>query len=99
MNKLKAKWGIKSNWHLVLIFFVFSVTGSLSIYVKAFIFTVVGVDASTSWFLIIPFYVVTIIPIYYTLLIIVGSLLGQYRFFLAFEKKSLGRLFLRKKSV
>lgn len=96
MNKLKTKWGIKSNWHLALIFLIFSITGSLSVFVKAQLFLALGIGSGTSWLVFIPLYVITIIPIYYVILIIVGSLFGQYRFFLAFEKKSLGRLFLRK---
>jgi ferrochelatase len=87
MNKLKVKWGIDSNWQLALIFLVFSITGSLSVYVKALIFTAVGIDANTTLFLIIPLYLITIIPIYYVILIIIGTLFGQYQFFLSFEKK------------
>jgi ferrochelatase len=44
-------------------------------------------------------YILTIIPTYYVLLLIIGTIFGQYRFFLAFEKKSLGRIFFRRKSV
>ncbi len=99
MSKLKAKWRIESNWHLALIFLVFSITGSLTVYVKALLFLSLGLGKDTSLLLMIPFYIVTVIPIYYVLLLIVGALFGQYRFFIAFEKKSLGRLFIRKKSV
>jgi len=99
MNKLKAKWGIESNWQLAIIFLVFSVTGSLSVYVKAMIFTALGIGSDTSLILMVPLYMFTIIPTYYVLLLIIGAIFGQYRFFLAFEKKSLGRIFIRKKSV
>jgi hypothetical protein len=99
VNKLKEKWGIKSNRHLALIFLVFSLTGSLSVYVKALIFNLIGVGIDTSLLFIIPLYIITIIPIYYALLLFVGTIFGQYRFFLAFEKKSLGRIFIRKKSI
>lgn len=98
MSRLKEKWGIKSNWHLALIFLVFSITGSLSVYVKAILFNLIGVDRETSLLIMIPLYIITIIPTYYVLLLLIGTLLGQYRFFLAFEKKSLGRLFIRRKS-
>lgn len=97
MKKLKEKWGIKSNWHLALIFLIFSITGSLSVVVKTQLFTVLGIGSETPWLVFIPLYIVTIIPIYYAILIVVGSLFGQYRFFLAFEKKSLGRFFIRNK--
>jgi len=99
MSKLKAKWGINSNWHLALILIVFSITGSLTVYVKVLLFLLLGIGADTSLLIIIPLYIVTVIPIYYTILLMVGTLFGQYRFFMAFAKKSLGRLFPRKKSV
>lgn len=99
MNKLKVKWGVESNWQLILIFFVFSITGSLSVYVKVLIFSALGIDKNTSLFLIVPLYLITIIPIYYVILLIVGTFFGQYQFFLSFEKKSLSRIFLRKKSA
>lgn len=98
MSRLKEKWGIKSNWHLALIFLVFSITGSLSVYVKTLFFKLIGVGSETSLLIMIPLYIITIIPTYYMLLLLVGSLFGQYRFFLAFEKKSLGRFFIRQKS-
>lgn len=99
MNKLKAKWGIESNWQLALIFVVFSITGSLTIYVKGIVFTYLGIGSDTSLILMIPLYILTVIPIYYILLLIIGTIFGQFRFFLAFEKKSLGRIFIRRKSV
>lgn len=97
MNKLKEKWGISSNRHLALIFLIFSITGSLSVVVKAKLFTLIGITSDTSWFIVVPLYIIAIIPIYYIILIIVGSLFGQFRFFFEFGKKSLGRLFLRRK--
>ncbi len=98
MSRLKEKWGIKSNWHIALIFLVFSITGSLSVYVKTLFFNWIGIGSDTSLLILIPLYIVTIVPIYYALLLLVGTLFGQYQFFLAFEKNSLGRLFIRRKS-
>ena len=99
MKRLKAKWGIDSNWQLALIFLVFSITGSLSVYVKVLIFNIIGIGSDTSLIIVIPLYLITVIPAYYVILLIVGAIFGQYKFFLAFEKKSLGRLFIRKKTV
>lgn len=96
MKKLKEKWGIKTNWHLALIFLIFSITGSLSVKVRSIFFAYLGFDSNTSLIIKIPLYIITIVPTYYILLLIIGSIFGQYRFFLAFEKKSLGRLFIRK---
>jgi len=97
MEKIKKKWGIKSNWHLAIIFIVFSITGSLTVIIKTYLFVRFGLGSETSLLLLIPLYIFSVIPIYYILLLIVGTGFGQYRFFMAFEKKSLGRLFNRKK--
>lgn len=96
MNRLKEKWGIKSNFELIIIFFVFSVTGSLSVYVRSFIFAFLGIGKDFPWYLLVPIYILTIVPTYYILLLAVGWLFGKFQFFLAFEKKSLGRIFIRK---
>ncbi len=33
MKKLKDRWGISSNWQLIIIFIVFAITGSSSVFV------------------------------------------------------------------
>lgn len=96
MNKLKAKWGITSNFELIIIFLVFSVTGSLSVVARKMLFEFIGIDKDLSWFLLVPLYIFTIVPTYYVLLLMVGWVFGKFHFFLAFEKKSLGRIFTHK---
>jgi len=68
----------------------------LSVYARKYLFVLLGIGTDFPLYLKIPVYIVTIVPIYYLLLLIVGALFGQFRFFLAFEKKSLGRFFIRK---
>ena len=96
MNKLKERWGVKSNLQLIIIFIVFSITGSLSVWFRNHLFEFLGIGNDFPWYYLVPLYVITIIPIYYLLLLVVGALFGQYPFFLNFEKNSLGRLFRRK---
>ncbi|SMO85676.1 hypothetical protein SAMN06265379_11024 [Saccharicrinis carchari] len=98
-KKLKARWGIKSNFQLILILLVFSITGSASVYVKALIFKLLKIDADTSLWIKIPMYVVTIIPAYQVLLLLFAALLGQFTFFYNFQKKSFGRFIPKKKKV
>ncbi len=90
-ERLKEKWDVKSNFQLLIILVVFSITGSATVFAKKYLFQVMHVDANVSIYWLIPIYIVTIIPIYQALLIIIGTLMGQFRFFWNFEKKMLRR--------
>jgi hypothetical protein len=93
MKKLKEKWGITSNFKLIIIFFVFSVTGSLSLWVAKPILAFIGLDKSAvSPWIFWPIRISIIFPIYQVLIVIVGALFGQFKFFWNFEKKMLSRL-------
>jgi len=93
MKKLKEKWGITSNFQLLIIFLVFSVTGSLSLWVAKPLLDFIGLDKATlsSW-VFWPIRILIIFPIYQILIVLVGALFGQFKFFWNFEKKMLYRL-------
>ena len=93
MNKLKEKWGITSNFQLIIIFFVFSVTGSLSLWLAKPLLEFIGLDktALSPW-IFWPIRILIIFPIYQILIVFVGALFGQFKFFWNFEKKMLSRL-------
>jgi len=97
LQKLKNRWKIESNFQLILILITFSATGSLTLFVRRPIFEYLAIDASTSLWVKIPMSILIITPSYQVLLIIVGSILGQFKFFWAFEKKMLGRFRFSKK--
>lgn len=92
LRKLKRRWEIESNAQLMLIILAFSITGSCSLWVKKLIFHWLGVDSSFSLGLIVLLSILIITPVYQVLLIAIGSALGQFRFFWAFEKKMLARI-------
>ena len=94
-KKLKERWGIKSNFQVLLILIVFAVTGSLSLYVSRFIFDILGIGDNTTMWVKAPVYILTVFPAYQILLIIVGTLLGQGKFFINFQKKVFERMFRR----
>lgn len=91
LQKLKNRWQIESNFQLILILITFSATGSLTLLVRRPIFEYLDIDATTSLWIKVPLSLLIITPSYQVLLIIVGSLLGQFKFFWAFEKKMLSR--------
>ncbi|MCG8702342.1 MAG: hypothetical protein MI922_30100 [Bacteroidales bacterium] len=95
---LKEKWGVKNIFDLIIILLVFSVTGMSAVYVKKWIFNVLSISSETPVLLRIMLYIVTIVPSYYMLLMIYGTIFGKRKFFWEFEKKSLGRLLLVRKS-
>ena len=96
----KERWGITSNWQLAVIFVVFAITGSLSVKLAVPVTQFIGLDkATTSPWIFWPIRIVLIIPIYQVLLVGVGALFGQHKYFWRFEKKilrrlGLGRIFL-----
>lgn len=95
MKRLKKRWGISSNLQLFIILFTFSITGSLTLLIKNLFFQLIGVSSETPLYIMIPLYLISIPPIYWILLIITGSALGQFRFFYNFGKKSLSRFKLK----
>jgi manganese efflux pump family protein len=93
MRKLKEKWGIDSNFQLVIILIVFSVTGSIAVWIAKPLLDFVGLDRATlSPWVFWPIRISIIFPIYQVLIVIIGALFGQFKFFWKFEKKMLVRL-------
>ena len=93
MNKLKEKWGITSNFQIIIILLVFSITGSIAVLIARPVLNLVGLDKEVvSPWLFWPIRIFIIFPIYQILIVIIGTLFGQFKFFWAFEKKMLSRL-------
>jgi len=93
MTRLKEKWGITSNFQFIIILIVFSVTGSLAVWVAKPILELVGLDKSAvSPWVFWPIRIAVIFPVYQVMIVVIGALFGQFKFFWAFEKKMLVRL-------
>ncbi|MEM8520811.1 DUF6787 family protein [Flavobacterium sp. PL12] len=92
MNKLKERWKIESNYQLTIIFIVFAITGSASAWLsKPFCFWLgITKEDLGLWFTAVR--LLLIFPIYQVLLVTIGFLFGQFKFFWSFEKKMLKRL-------
>ena len=89
MKKLKERWGIESNFQLTLIFIVFAITGSASAWLSKPFCYWLGITKADLGFWFTPVRLLLIFPIYQVLLVCIGFLFGQFRFFWAFEKKML----------
>lgn len=92
-NVLETKWNVSYRWELIAIFIAFAVTGSTAARVSDPILTFIGIhrDTTNGW-LYWPARILLIFPVYQILLIIVGWLFGQFKFFWDFEKKMLSRM-------
>lgn len=93
----KERWEIKSNFQLLIILVVFSVTGSSVLYVRKGVFFLLGITQETDLWVRTIVYILTIIPAYYVMLLVVGFLFGQFKFARPFEKKMLNRFKFWKK--
>ena len=95
-NRLIKLFRVKDTFQLIIIFIVFGITGSLSVvlgkYVLINIFGENFVNNEYYWLLRL----ILIFPIYQVLLIIIGALFGQFKYFWEIEKKILIKMKLIK---
>ncbi|MEH0154223.1 DUF6787 family protein [Limibacter armeniacum] len=98
IDKLKDRWQVKSGWQVGIILLTFALTGTSFLYVKAPIYSIFGIDQSSSVFIRIIAFVFIGLPVYQVLLLIWGALLGQFRFFWNFEKRMMLRMIGKKPS-
>jgi len=93
MSTLKERWNIDSTFQMLVIFFIFSITGSSSLFVARPFIKYIGITKEN---LPTPLYWVLFILIsfvsYQILLVTFGWLFGQHKFFWNMEKKMIRRL-------
>lgn len=92
LNKLKQRWNVKSNLQLFIILFVFSISGSITLFVKAYILSWINYSPEWPVYIKILTWLFIVVPVYQLTLITIGTLLGQFEFFWRFEKKTIRRL-------
>jgi hypothetical protein len=93
MKKLRARWGISSNFHLIIILIVFALTGSFSAKLAEPVTDFLGMNLeNTASWIYWPIRILLIFPIYQVLLLFFGFIFGQFKFFWNFEKKMLSRM-------
>lgn len=91
LEKLKKRWAISSNTQLWIILIVFSITGSLSAKLAKPICEFLGIfPDSLHPILYWTIRILIVLPVYQVILLAVGTLFGQFRFFWNFEKKMIG---------
>jgi hypothetical protein len=89
MRKLKERWGVTSNLQFTIIFIVFAITGSASAWLSRYFCEWIGLTKDDLGFWFTPVRLILIFPIYQVLLVLIGAIFGQFKFFWAFEKRML----------
>lgn len=92
MEKIKQRWGIETTRELLIIFFIFSITGSSSVMIgrpmlKALGLTLNNVQAIVYY----PLFIIASFIFYQLFLVAFGWIFGQFQFFWNMEKKMLKR--------
>ena len=90
MANFKQRWNIQSDWQLFVIVVVFAITGSTAAYLSKPILAFIGiVKGEVSNWIYYPLYILLIFPVYQLLLVTIGFIFGQHKFFWEFEKTML----------
>ena len=97
LENVKKKFNARSIRHLVIIFIVFSISGSLTVYLSFPIINFFQIHKYIdNLFLILIIRLLIIFPLYQLILIGVGIIFGELDYFINFERKFLKKLFFKK---
>ena len=91
MDKLKNIFKVTSTYQLVVVFTVFGITGSLSLFVSQYISEFLNIEN-------IILSIIFVLLVYQVLLIIIGSLFGEFKYFWEMEKKIISRFKFNKRN-
>lgn len=87
IDKLKTRWQLQSGIQVIVVLIVFACTGYSVILIKHLVGITVESPASHR----VLFYV-AVLPVYNLMLLGYGFIFGQFKFFLAFEKRFFKRI-------
>ncbi|MDX1670903.1 MAG: DUF6787 family protein [Balneolaceae bacterium] len=91
-QKLKDRWGVETLGQVVVILIIFSITGITTLYVKRFLFDMLGFNSETATWVKGLAWVLAVLPAYQVLFLFYGFLLGQFNFVWEFEKRSFRKI-------
>ena len=98
LKKLQKKFKARSIKHLAIIFIIFSISGSLTLYLSFPIIKFLNItNYFHNYFIQILIRLIIIFPLYQIVLIFVGILFGEMKYFIEFEKKFFKKIFSRTK--
>lgn len=83
-DKLKVRWGVSSNWHVVMILVVFAITGFSVSFLHGLLNDAIGINEGTSFLTKFVFFMIIIMPLYIVVLYFWAIILRQKEFFTRF---------------
>ena len=87
-----TRWNIEKPSQLIIIFLVFSITGSSSVAIGRPLLKMIGITLENlNPFIYYPLFIVSSFIFYQVFLVLFGWLFGQFQFFWNMEKKMLRR--------
>ena len=93
MEKIRSFFKVDSNLQLLIINIVFALTGTSSLFFADYILNILLINQNTYGnFLYWLIRIILILPIYQVLLIIFGSLFGEFKYFWRMEKKTIRKI-------
>ena len=97
LQKIIDRFHAKSFKHLIIIFLVFALSGSASLFISSSVLAATNLKELINFYPLYLFVrIILLIPIYQLVLIIIATLFGEFRYFWNFEKKFFKRIRLIK---
>ena len=91
-DKVEQRWQVQYRWEMIVIFIVFSITGSTSVMIGRPILKAIGLNTENlPAILYWPLFILASFIFYQVFLVSFGWLFGQHAFFWNMEKKMLKR--------
>ena len=88
MKKLNHIFKTKNTYQLTIVFLVFGISGSLSVYFSGPILEFLKIKELITFYpLYLLFRILVIFPIYQVVLLLVALIFGQFSYFWEFQKK------------
>ena len=89
MERIKKIFKVTSTYQLIIVFVVFGITGSLSLVISEYLAVLLHLDN-------IILSIIFLLIVYQVLLIIIGTLFGEFDYFWEMEKKIISRFKFKK---
>ena len=98
LEKTRKFFKTETYLQLFIIFLVFAVSGSLSVIVSEPVVQYIGLEIIDNVVLKTIVRIIIIFPLYQVILLIIGTIFGQFKYFWEFEKKFWKRFIVKKKN-
>jgi len=93
-KKLQKRWNVNAK-QAVIILIVFACTGTTVLFIKEPLLNIIIGEEEKNWMHSLLYFIL-ILPVYNILLLCYGWVFGQFKFFWAFEKRFVRRIFGKK---